>query len=100
MQVRLSYRDTFPDAPFGNAMIENETAVWTAPQGCIGRFRWNGYDYQNPGLNTFKLSLRSPNGRTETSPLLVYVQESRWDAPCAANHPIGIERIEKLLRRQ
>jgi hypothetical protein len=94
VQVRLSGRDTFPDAVFGVATIENGVATWTAPQGCEQRFQWPGYNYDNPGTNTFTLSLRQPG------PSLVYVQETRWNVPCANNHPIGTERVERILKRE
>jgi hypothetical protein len=100
VQVRLSYRDSFPDAPFDIATIENGAATWTMPQGCIARFQWPGYNYDHPGVNTFTLSLRQPTEVGQSAPLLVYVQETRWNAPCANNHPIGTERVQKILRRQ
>ena len=75
MQVRISYRDSFPDAVFSVATIENGTAIWTLPQACIARFRWPGYNYDNPGVNTFTLSLRQTSEPGELGPLLVYVQE-------------------------
>ena len=98
--VRLSGSDSFPDAVFGVATIENGSASWTAPQGCIARFRWPGYNYENPGVNTIMLSLRQPAEPGQAGPLLVYVQETRWNVPCASNHPIGTERVERILTRE
>ena len=98
VQVRASYREAFPERVFGNAMIENGTATWTLPQSCVARFQWPGFMYDNPGLNTFTLSLRQSTEPGQPGPLLVYVQEAHWNVPCANNHPIGTERIEKLLR--
>jgi hypothetical protein len=100
LQVRISYRDFFSDAVFGVATVENGTPVWTSPQGCAARFRRLGYDYDNPGLNTFTLSLHQPAEPGELSPRLVYVQETRWNVPCANNHPIGTERVERILGRR
>lgn len=98
VQVRTSFRDYFPDRVFGVATIENGTAIWSEPQSCVARFQWPGYSYENPGVNTFALSLRQP---TEPGPLLlVYVQETHWNVPCANNHPIGIERVQRMLRRR
>jgi hypothetical protein len=100
LQVRMSYRDTPPYSVFGVAAIENGAASWTLPQSCIARFQWPGYSYDNPGINRFSLSLRDPADPGQPGPLLVYVQETEWHVPCANNHPIGTERIEKILRRQ
>jgi hypothetical protein len=100
VQVRISSRDYFPDAVFGVAAIENGTATWTSPQGCIARFRWPGYNYDNPGATTFTLSLRQPSDPGESGPLLVYSRETHWNVPCAANHPIGTERAETILKRR
>lgn len=100
VQVRISSRDYFPDHIFGVAAIENGTATWTTPQACVARFRWAGYNYDNPGVNIITLSLRQPTEPGESGPLLVYVQETHWNAPCANNHPIGTERIQKILKRQ
>jgi hypothetical protein len=100
VQVRISARDSFPDAVFGVADIENGIATWTAPQGCIARFQWPGYQYDNPGVNTFTLSLRQPTGPGQTGPLLVYTQITQWNVPCANNHPIGTERVQRIMVRQ
>src|SRR5215471_4780475 len=96
VQIRLSYREPIPDRAFGVATIENGTATLTMPQGCDARFQWPGYNYDNPGLNTFTMSLR-PAEPGQPGPLLVYVQETRWNVPCANNHPIGTERVQKIL---
>lgn len=100
LQVRISFRDTFPDAVFRTVTIENGTASWTIPQGCIARFRWPGYNYDNPGSTTFTLSLREPAEPGESGPLLVYVQKTHWNVPCASNHPIGTEQVQRILRRR
>ncbi len=100
MQVRISFRDDYFPAAFRTATIENGAASWTIPQGCTARFRWLGYNYDNPGLNTFTLSLRQLAESGDSSPLLVYVQKIRWNVPCASNHPIGTEQIQRILRRR
>jgi hypothetical protein len=100
VQVRISRYDYFPDHVFGVATVENGTASWSAPQGCAAQFRWPGYKYDNPGVNIYTLSLRQPTEPGESGPLLVYVQETHWNAPCANNHSIGTERTQKILRRQ
>jgi len=100
VQVRMSRRDYFPDRVFGVAAIENGTALWSTPQACVAPFRWPGYNYDNPGVNTYTLSLRQPTEAGEPGPLLVYVQETHWNVPCASNHPIGTERIQKILKRR
>jgi hypothetical protein len=71
--------------------------TWTTRQDCTARFQWPGYNYDNPGINTYTLSLRQPTDPGESEPLLVYLQETRWNAPCADNHPIGTERTRKIL---
>jgi hypothetical protein len=100
VQVRISYRDTFPNFVFGMASIENETASWTDRLACVARFQWPGYNYDDPGVSKFTLSLRQPAEPGQPGPLLVYVQETHVNAPCANNHPIGIERTQKILRRR
>src|SRR5580700_5727888 len=40
VQVRISYRESFSEAVFGTATIENGTATWTLPQACVARFLW------------------------------------------------------------
>jgi hypothetical protein len=96
VQVRISYGDAFPNKLLATATLQNGTAVWTLPQSCIARFRWAGYNYDHPGASTFTLSLQAG----ESGPQLVYVEETRWNAPCANNHPVGTERIQKILKRQ
>lgn len=100
VQVRISYRDTFLGAVFGIAVIESGTASWTAREECVARFQWSGYNYDDPGVSKFTLSLRQPAEPGQPGPLLVYAQETHWNAPCANNHPIGIERTQKILRRR
>ena len=99
VQVRVSYRVTFSGSIAGVGIIENGTATWTLPQGCIGRFQWPGYNYDNPGVNKVSLSLRDPAEPGQPGRLLVFVQEIQWNAPCA-NHQIGTERIQRTLKRQ
>jgi hypothetical protein len=100
VQVRISYGDSFSDRNFGVGTVENGAAIWTIREGCVARFRWPGYNYDNPGLSTFTLSLRHPAEPGEPGPLLVYVQEIHWNVPCASNHRIGTERVQKILRRR
>jgi hypothetical protein len=99
VQVRLSYRDSFPDRVFRVATIENDRATWTGPQSCVAQFRSPGYNYDNPGANTFTLSLGKPIDGGQTEPLLLYIQDVQWNAPCGG-HPIGTERIRKILTRK
>jgi hypothetical protein len=75
LQIWLSYFEGFPDPPWGVAQIEKGSAIFARPQACNPPFRWDGYNYDNPGLNTFTLSLRQPTGPGDLSPLLVYLQE-------------------------
>jgi hypothetical protein len=99
VQIRTSRNGAFSDPVFGVGTIENGSATWTSRQGCIARFQWPGYDYGNPGINTFTLSLRDPEPG-QPGPLLVFLTETHWNAPCASNHPIGIERVERTLQRR
>ncbi len=100
VQVRMSFRDYFPDLVSGVATIENGTASWSTPQGCVARFQRPGYNYDNPGVTTVALSFRQLSASGEPGPLLVYVQETHWNVPCANNHPVGTERIQRILRRR
>jgi hypothetical protein len=100
VQVRISYRDYFSDKISAQATLENGTASWSLRQSCVGQFRWPGYNYDNPGASMVTLSLRHSIDPGVSEPLLVYTQETRWDVPCANNHPIGVERVQKLLKRQ
>jgi hypothetical protein len=100
VQVRSSYRDYFPGRIFGVATLENGTAAWTLPQTCVAKFRWPGYDYDSPGVNTFTLSFRNSTDSRGSEPLLIYMQETRWNVPCANNHRIGTERVQRILRRR
>ncbi len=98
VQVYLSYRDSFSAAVVDEAIIEDDRAVWTMRQSCVVQFRSPGYNYDNPGKNTFTLSLgQSIDG--QPGPVLYYIQETQWNAPCGG-HPIGIERIRKVLIRK
>jgi hypothetical protein len=99
LQVRSSFRDYFRDKIVDVATLENGTAVWSVPQACVARFRWPGYNYDNPGVNTYTLSLRNSSDSGGSETVLVYVQETRWNVPCANNHPIGTERVQRILRR-
>jgi hypothetical protein len=101
VQVRMSYRDHFSaDHVDGVANVENGVGMWSEPIGCSPRYQHPGFDYRNPGVNTTALSLADSTDPGEPGPLLVYTQEIRWNAPCANNHPIGTERLRKILRRQ
>jgi hypothetical protein len=99
VQVRLSYRDTFPDRVFGVATIENDRATWTGPMSCAVQFRSPGYNYDNPGVDTVTLSLGKPIDGGQPGPSLLYIQDLQWNAPCGG-HPIGTERIRKILTRK
>jgi len=99
VRVRGSYRDSFSEKDVATATIDNGTATFTLSQGCVARFQWPGYNYDSPGKNVFTLSLRQPAETGQPKPLLIYVQESYWYAPCS-NHQIGVERIEKVLKRR
>ncbi len=94
VMVWSSYSDSFPDRVFGTATIKNGVATWSAPQGCVERFRSPGYNYDNPGTNTFALSFLQAAG--QPGPVLVYTQVTQWNVPCGG-HPIGTEGIQKLL---
>ena len=93
--VRLSYSDSFSGRVFGAATVRNGVATWTAPQGCVERFQSPGYNYDNPGLNTFTLSFLPADGQ-QRRPVLVYTQVTLWNVLCG-NHRIGIEGLQKVL---
>jgi len=99
VQVRISYRETFPSFVEAVGVVEDGKVTWTARQSCTGRFQWPGYHYDNPGVNRYSLSLQDPSPG-QTGRLLVYVQETQWHVPCATNHPVGTERIKKILRQE
>jgi hypothetical protein len=80
VQIRASRRDTFSDSVFGVGTIENGIVTWSGREGCVERFQWSGYNYDNPGVDMYSLSLRSATG-----PLLVLY----------ARNP-----LERALRRQ
>jgi hypothetical protein len=99
LEVRMSYTGTFGDQPFGVATIyNNNTATWSAPQGCAPRFRTAGYDYSNPGVNTFTLVLRRSMNSGIPTWVIRYSQDVVWNAPCGG-HPVGTERIRKMLTK-
>ena len=100
LQIRVSYSGSFSVAPSATATIQNGIASWTLRQGCVARFQWPGYKYDNPGVDTVTLSLRQSEDPGQAGPELVYVQETHWNVPCASNHPIGTERTVKILHRQ
>jgi hypothetical protein len=92
--VWLSYYDSFSDRSIATASIRNGVASWAAPQGCVERFQSAGYNYDNPGMNTFALSFLPVAG--QPTPVLVYTQVTLWNAPCGG-HRIGTEGLQKLL---
>jgi hypothetical protein len=94
VMVWLSYSDSFSGRVFGAATVRNGVATWAAPQGCVERFQSPGYNYDNPGLNTFTLSFLAANGQLR--PVLVYTQVTLWNVPCG-NHRIGTEGVQKVL---
>jgi len=93
--VRLSYSDSFSGRVFGAATVRNGVATWTVPQGCVERFQSPGYNYDNPGLNTFTLSFLPADGQ-QRRPVLVYTQVTLWNVLCG-NHRIGTEGLQKVL---
>jgi hypothetical protein len=98
LEVRMSYNGNFDGPPFGLATIYNNMATWSLPQGCAPRFRTAGYDYTNPGVNTFTIVLRqSVNSGIQTW-VIRYSQDIQWNAPCGG-HAVGTERIRKVLTK-
>jgi hypothetical protein len=53
-------------------------------------FQHAGYDYKNPGVNIFTISLQ---GST-----LIYEQVTRWTSPCDG-HAVGDETNTRKLQR-
>jgi hypothetical protein len=98
VRVQASYRDSFSAGVFGDATIEDDRAIWTIPQSYVVQFRSPGYNYDDPGKNIFTLSLGQPIDG-QLGPALYYIQETQWNARCGG-HPIGIERIRKVLIRK
>lgn len=98
VQVWLSYRDSFGERAFGVGAVENDAATWTGPQSCAPRFRSAGYDYDQPSVITFTLSWGQPADDAPLGSVLVYTQETQWNAPCGG-HQVGLERIQKVLTR-
>jgi hypothetical protein len=96
VQVWVTYRDSFSDRVSAIGALENDTVTWTGPQGCVARFRSPGYDYSNPGQYTVTLSLRHPADGAQPGPVLLYTQDTQWNAPCGG-HPIGTERLQRVL---
>ncbi len=78
----ITYTQAFGSAPFLEATISEGRARTSIPQGCATKFQHARYDYNNPGVNIFTVSLR---GAT-----LVYEQDTKWTSPCDG-HPIGVE---------
>jgi hypothetical protein len=98
LEVRMSYTGTFGDQVFGVATIYNNMATWSSPQGCAPRFRTAGYDYSNPGVNTFTLVLKRSMDSGIPTWVLHYKQTVQWNAPCGG-HPVGTELIRKVLTK-
>jgi hypothetical protein len=88
--VQISYTGSFSGAAFGRAVVSNGAATWTLRQSCAPRFQPPGYNYDNPGSNTFTLRLDGS--------ILLYEQVTRWTAPCDG-HPIGAETASKRPQR-
>jgi hypothetical protein len=94
LMIWLSYSDSFSDGATATATIKNGVATWASPQSCVDRFQSPGYNYDNPGMNTFALSFLQAEG--QPGPVLVYTQVTQWNAPCGG-HPIGTVGRLKLL---
>ncbi|MGO9516904.1 MAG: adenylate/guanylate cyclase domain-containing protein [Candidatus Korobacteraceae bacterium] len=90
ISLYISYTQSFNSVPFLEATISQGRATTSLPQGCAPKFQKDGYDYHNPGVNIFTVSLR---GST-----LVYEQETKWTSPCDG-HPIGVEPNIRELQR-
>jgi hypothetical protein len=89
LTVYISYTEG-SSQPFGQASMQGDNAVWALPQGCSPEYQKPGYDYTQPGMNTFTLEL---NGS-----VLIYTQQTKWTSPCDG-HSIGTETINKNLQR-
>ena len=87
--VYISYTQIFGGAGY-TAAVDQGQATWKEGQGCAQRFWLPGYNYDNPGFNTFRLSLQ---GTT-----LKYEQETHWLVPCDG-YPAGIETVTRELGR-
>jgi thiol-disulfide isomerase/thioredoxin len=87
--VYISYTQKFAGAGYTAAVGQGQ-ATWEEHQGCAERFWLPGYNYDNPGFNTFRLSLQ---GTT-----LKYEQETHWLVPCDG-HPAGVETVTRELGR-
>jgi hypothetical protein len=99
VEVWLSYRESFSHRPIGVATIEDGAATWTAPTSCAPQFRSAGYDYDNPAAYTVTLSWAKLASGAPLGSVLIWTQDVRWFAPCGG-HPIGVERIRKVLDRR
>jgi hypothetical protein len=86
----ISYTQVFSGRADLQATINGGRATTSLPQECAPRFQKPGYNYDNPGVNIFNISLR---GST-----LVYEQDTKWTSPCDG-HPIGVEQNVRALQR-
>ena len=86
----ISYTGTFSNKPLIEAEITQGRATTSRPQSCAPQFQKPGYNYDEPGVNIFTLSLR---GST-----LMYEQDTKWSSPCDG-HPIGVEQTVRELQR-
>jgi hypothetical protein len=90
ISLYISHTQVFGSQAFFEAAISRGKATLSMPQGCAPRFRQSGYNYDNPGVMIFHVSLR---GTT-----LIYEQDTQWTSPCDG-HPIGIEQNTSELQR-
>jgi len=90
LTVWISYTGSFTGPAFGQALISGNQATWTLPQGCAPRFQHAGFNYDNPGSNTFLLRLDGS--------ILWYEVQTRWTSPCDG-HSVGTETERKRLQR-
>ena len=87
--VRISYTRSFGPA-FGKAIARSGEAAWTVPQGSAERFQHPGYNYDNPGSNTFALGLDGS--------ILCMNSRPAGPSPCGG-HSVGTETVRKRLQR-
>jgi len=90
LTIWISYTGSFTGPAFGHALVNGSQATWTLPQSCAQRFQHRGYDYDNPGSNTFTLRLDGS--------ILWYEAQTRWTSPCDG-HSVGTETVRKRLQR-
>jgi TIR domain len=90
ISLYISYTQVFSNRADFEAAVSQGRATTSMRQGCGPKFQKPGYNYDNPGVNIFTVSLRGPN--------LVYEQDTKWTSPCDG-HPIGVEKNSRELQR-